>query len=103
MNLPMLTIADPSTVQRYHVLLLTATGPRWSKPFPEPDEPFGEPEQADVLDIDGQPIDRVTVYRTRLSDGFGSTVLVPEPQAGWNAVRVAEGTSLAFSAPITVP
>jgi hypothetical protein len=102
-NLPMETLSDPALLQRYQVMLLDARGPRWSQPFATPDAPFGEPEQADVLDLDGQPIERVTVYRTEMSDSGGFTVLVPEPKSGWNALRLNDGSSLAFSAPITVP
>lgn len=88
---------------RYRVLLLDDAGPRWSLPFDEPIEAYGEPEMAQVLDVDGNVITEVTVYRTRLSESDGSSILVPEPEPGWNAIQVAGAAPLAFSAPITVP
>lgn len=56
-----------------------------------------------MLDIDGQPIERVTVYRTLVGDGDASTILVPPAKRGWNAVRTLDGAMLPFSAPIAVP
>jgi hypothetical protein len=102
-NLPMETLSDPSLLQRYQVMLIDGRGPRWSRPFAKPDVPFGEPEEADVLDLDGQPIERVTVYRTEVSDGAGFTVIVPEAKAGWNALRLNDGSALAFATPVKVP
>ena len=102
MNTPMFVIPAESSQQSYRVLLTDKDGPRWSQPFAEPDEPFGEPEEADVLDIDGRVVERVTVYRTVVGDHEGATLLIPPAKRGWNAVRTADGVSLAFSAPISV-
>jgi hypothetical protein len=102
MNLPMLTFPAEGSQQAYRVMLLDADGPRWSQPFAEPADPFGEPEEAEALDIDGNVVERVTVYRTRLSDHEGATVLAPQPKHGWNALRTLDGVSLAFGAPISV-
>jgi hypothetical protein len=99
----MLEFADLSLADSYRVLLLGPGGPRWGRPFSEPAEPFGEAETADILDIDGQPIQTVTVYRTGIGDSEGATMLVPPPRAGWHAVRIANEVALPFSAPITVP
>jgi hypothetical protein len=103
MNLQMLTFGPPQDQDVYQVMLVDSDGPRWSQPFREADEPFGDAEPADVLDVDGQSITPVTVCRTTVGDQDGSTVLVPPPQRGWNSVRLRDGTNLAFSAPVTVP
>jgi hypothetical protein len=101
-NLPHLELAaDGGTT--YSVMIVDANGPRWSQPFSEPGEAFGEPEQAEVLDVEGRAIEEVTVYRTWHSDLESSILLVPPPLAGWNAIRVAGAPALPFSAPITVP
>jgi hypothetical protein len=102
-NNVMFEIIDTSSFDRYRVLILDARGPRWGQPFPEPAEPFGTPESADILDIGGQPIESVTVYRTQLSDDGSATIVVPPPRAGWHAVRIANATALPFTAPVTVP
>jgi hypothetical protein len=101
-NLQMIEFPATQDIQQYSVLLVDQAGPRWSQPFLEPEAPFGDAEQADVLDIDGRPIDRVTVYRTLVGDQ-GSTILVPPAKRGWNAVRTSDGAMLPFSAPISVP
>ena len=88
---------------RYRVLLIDEAGPRWSLPIDEPIEAYGEPETAQVLDIDGNVITEVMVYRTRISESDGASILVPEPEPGWNAIQVAGAAPLSFSAPITVP
>jgi hypothetical protein len=102
-NVQALAITDPGAIQRYRVLLVDADGPRWSQPFTEPAEPFGTAEDADVLDLDGRLIERVTVYRTQIGDSHGATVLVPEPSSGWSSVKLYDALPLSFSAPITVP
>jgi hypothetical protein len=85
------------------VLLVDKNGPRWSQPFARPEEPFGQPEDADVLDIDNRVVERVTVYRTVIGDNDGATLLVPPAKQGWNAVRTNDGATLSFAAPISVP
>ncbi|MET0388568.1 MAG: zinc-dependent metalloprotease family protein [Polyangiales bacterium] len=108
MNTQMISLSTYASVvveparERFQVMLLDAEGPRWSQPFAEPDEAFGEPEQAEVLDVDGQAIAKITVYRTLIGDQDGVTILVPPAQHGWNAVRTLDGVSLPFSAPVTV-
>ncbi len=98
-----LEVADPTLMQSWRVLYLDSDGPQWSVPFPRPDMPFGTPEDADVLDADNQPIDRVTVYRTEIGDHTGFTVLVPEPQQGWNSIKLHDALPLPFSAPVVIP
>ena len=102
MNLPMLTFPAQDSQQNYHVMLVDKDGARWSQPFDQPEEPFGEPEEAEVLDIDGRVVERVNVFRTVVGDHDSATLLVPPAKRGWNAVRTADGVSLPFSAPISV-
>ncbi|HKU43000.1 MAG TPA: M66 family metalloprotease [Polyangiales bacterium] len=102
-NKPMFEIVDPELIQQYRVLLLDEEGPRWSIPFVRPEAPHGEPETADVLDVDNQPVDHVTVYRTQIGDSHGYSVLVPQPKAGWNSIKLHDALPLSFSAPVTVP
>jgi hypothetical protein len=103
MNGNMFEFTDPASLHSYRVLLIDEDGPRWGQPIVEPSAAFGDEEPADVLDVNGEFLERITVYRTSISDALGSTILVPEPKSGWNAVRVLGGESLAFSAPVTVP
>jgi hypothetical protein len=98
-----LELAPPELIASYRVLIVEKDGARWSQPFLEPAEPFGDAESAEVLDIDGQLIERVTVYRTRIGDSDASTVLVPEPKQGWNAIKLTDALALPFSAPVSVP
>jgi len=97
------TVFGDAELQTYQVMLVDATGPRWSQPFNRPDEPFGEPELAEVLDKAGQTIESVTVYRTWIGDHDGSTVLVPPAKQGWHSVRTSDGSVLAFDTPVSVP
>jgi hypothetical protein len=87
----------------YRVLIVDADGPRWSVPFDEAVEAYGDKELAEILDISGQVVAQVEVYRTTLSEGSASTILTPPPEAGWYSVRVADAPALPFEAPVTVP
>jgi len=90
-------------VARYRVLLVDAEGPRWSVPFDDQAEAFGESELAEILDESGTVITMVEVFRTTLSEDSGATILIPPPEPGWYAVRVSGAPALAFDAPVTVP
>jgi hypothetical protein len=94
---------DASLIAVYRMLLLDADGPRWGLPYSRPAEPFGDPEDAEILDASLAVVARVTVFRSAIADIDAETVLVPEPQPGWYAVRVAGAPAHPFSAPITVP
>lgn len=98
-----LAVVDPATIQRYSVLLNDQEGPRWSHPLPRPSAPHGLPESADVLDIDGNLLDQVTVYRTEIGDADASSILIPESQPGWHAIKIHDALPLPFTAPVTVP
>jgi hypothetical protein len=98
-----ITVSDIAPLAAYRVLIVDGDGPRWSQPLSEPVAAYGEPELADVLNIDDQPITQVIVYRSQLSENAASTVLVPEPEADWSAIRVAGAMPLSFAAPVTVP
>ena len=93
----------PERIGRWRVLLLDAKGPRWGVPFTRADVAYGEPEYVEVLDAGGQPIASVTAYRIEVADMTASTWLIPEPLAGWHAVRAPGWAALPFSAPVSVP
>jgi hypothetical protein len=78
-------------------------GPRWSHPFARAETPYGIPESADVLDLDGNLVEQITVYRTKIADADASTVLIPEVEPGWHAIKITDALPLPFSAPVTVP
>jgi hypothetical protein len=90
-------------VAQYRVLIVDSDGARWSVPFDDQAEAFGERELAAILDINGQVVTMVDVYRTTLSEDSGSTILVPPPEPGWYSVRVSDSAALPFDAPVTVP
>ncbi|MEP7050863.1 MAG: hypothetical protein ABJB12_10935 [Pseudomonadota bacterium] len=87
---------EPHTLRPWRVLILATKGERWGAPISEPSAAEGSAEPATILDADGNEIEQVTVYRTEMSDGFGSVVMVPEPDSGWAAVRVAGAAAIAF-------
>jgi hypothetical protein len=103
LNMSPLVLGEDETAAQFNVLLVDAQGPRWSRPFTRPEAPFGQPEDAQALDIDGRVVERITVYRTLIGDNDGATLLVPPAKQGWNAVRTADGATLPFAAPISVP
>lgn len=96
LNDKMRLYTDPATIQAYRVILLDAEGTQWSTPFPKPDAPYGTPEDADVLDANGQLVERVTVYRTTIADNYGFTILVPPPRAGWHAIQLRDASPIEF-------
>jgi hypothetical protein len=99
----MLEVVPPEMIAAWQVMLIDATGSRWSLPFREPRAAYGTAELAEVLDEAGQLVDYATVYRTEISDIGSASVLVPEPRPGWYFIRVQGAPPLAFSEPISVP
>ncbi len=90
-------IADEARIGTYWVMLLNGQrAPRWSVPITEPTEAFGDPELAEVLDAQGTVIEYTTVYRAQLADIDAATLLIPEPQSSWHAIRVQGAAPLAF-------
>jgi hypothetical protein len=98
-----LTPSDTTPLAPYRVLLVDADGPRWSEPISDPIAAFGAPEMADVFDVYGQPLEPITVYRTRLSENGASTILVPEPDPTWATLQVQGAAAISFDAPISLP
>ena len=88
---------DPASLSRFLVLLLDGDGPRWGHPIDEPSLPAGEPEQAAVLDAQGNAIASVTVYRTEIADVSAWSFEVPLPESGWHALQVDGAPALAFA------
>lgn len=81
---------DTRPLSRWQVILVGAHSARWGHHFTQPDHPFGVEESAEILARDGTPIATVPAYRSQLADGddTSSTLLVPEPDPGWYAVRL---------------
>jgi hypothetical protein len=98
-----LVLSAEETAAQFSVLLVDKEGPRWSRPFVRSEEPFGQAEAAEVLDLDGRVVEQITVYRTVIGDNDGATLLVPPAKQGWSAVRTIDGATLSFAAPISVP
>ncbi len=74
----------------WHVLLVDPTfGARWGLPLDGPAVATGSPEQADVLDVLGNLVEQVTVYRTEVAHIDGYSIQVPEPQPGWHSIQIA--------------
>jgi hypothetical protein len=57
----------------------------------------------EILDASGRALASVTGYHTLIADMPAATVLVPEPVAGWHAVRAPGYNALGFSEPVSVP
>jgi hypothetical protein len=96
-------IVDPERIDAFQVMLVDAEGPRWSLPFKQPAEAYGEPELAEVLGADGELVDYTTVYRTEISHQGGSIVLVPPPAADWHFIALQGAPPLSFFEPTSVP
>jgi hypothetical protein len=95
--------AAERAVARFRVLLLDALGPRWGVPFDRPAAAEGAPQLIEIVDANGQAVASVTGYRTEIADLDAASVLVPEPEPGWHAVRVPGWPALPFAAPQSVP
>ena len=68
---------------RWRILLADDRGPRWGIPITDEVAPEGVAETATIYDSTGAVLTTVVVYRTEISEGFGSMLMVPEPQPGW--------------------
>jgi hypothetical protein len=91
-------VPPPGGMQHFLFLLTDMGGPRWGIERPNPRYPSGEPEPANVLDIDGNVVATITVYRTPTDHLSGAVVLVPDPEPGWHAVQIQGEVPLAFGA-----
>jgi hypothetical protein len=96
-NSALALVEDPELVLDWQVMLIEPPASRWGIAFETPASPFGEPEAAEALDESGNVIERITVYRTEVSDIGAFSVLVPPARSGWHAVRVNGAAPLAFS------
>jgi hypothetical protein len=98
-----LRVVAPERIDAWQVMLVDGEGPRWSLPFKKVGEAYGEAELAEVLGADGTALEYVTVYRTEISDGGGSIILVPPPAADWHFIAVQGVPPLSFLEPTSVP
>lgn len=83
-------------VQPWLVVLVDGSVTRFGIPVEVPSLPAGEPEPAEILDASGAVIERVTVYRSRISDIDASSVEVPWPQPGWHSIQIAGANVITF-------
>jgi hypothetical protein len=84
------------TVSAWRVLLVDAVrGARWGKAMASAPA-SGEEEPALVLDASGATLATVNVYRTEVSDLEASSIQVPEPQPGWDAIQVVGAPPIQF-------
>ncbi|HEX9621940.1 MAG TPA: M66 family metalloprotease, partial [Polyangiaceae bacterium] len=84
--------------QKWLTLLLDATGaPSWGLPINFRGTPDGAVETAEIYDRNLGLLTTVDVYRVEVSDIGGAQVAVPEPGAGWAALRVAGAPLFSFA------
>jgi hypothetical protein len=87
----------PERIGSWRVALLDSTrAPVWGHPIPGPAAAVGDEELAEVLDANGVVIERVSVYRTLISDLDASSVQVPEPKPGWHAIAIQGAAPLVY-------
>lgn len=91
-------VPPPGGMHHYLFLLTDFRGPRWGIERPAPRYPSGAPEQADILDDQGQVITSVTVYRTPFDHLGGGMLMVPDPEPGWHAIQIQGEVPLPFGA-----
>ncbi|HKO90317.1 MAG TPA: MXAN_6577-like cysteine-rich protein [Polyangiaceae bacterium] len=90
-------LVSADQLSSWRVLLVDATrGPRWGIPIEGPAPAIGEAETALALDAAGLPVENVRVYRTRVSDLDASSIVVPEPKPGWQAIQVSGAPPIEF-------
>jgi hypothetical protein len=87
---------NPDVLARFRVLLLDAVGPRWGRAHRELQVPSGAPEVAEILDQKGNVVEYIVIYRTEVSEIAAASVMVPEPQPGWHAIRVSGSRAQPF-------
>lgn len=86
----------PERLQSFRVLLVSPRGTRWGNPKKRPSLPTGTPEPAEILDVGGNFVETIEVYRTEISDFGAYSIEVPVPKTGWHAVRVRGAAPIAF-------
>jgi hypothetical protein len=82
----------------WRVLNVVNNVPRWGIAVGYPEPPSGEPEGALVLDLDGQVIQEITVYRTEITIDSpealtAASYMIPEPADTWDSVVIADVTA----------
>jgi hypothetical protein len=87
---------------RWWIMDIDSKGARFGLVLEQEAVGEGEPEQALVYGVGGQVLTSVTVYRSMMSNGRGSMVMVPAPSPGWDAIVVAGAPPLSFAAPPSI-
>jgi len=95
-----LQVFDQAALQTWRVLLVGGPhGPRWGVPITTPSLPEGAGVTARVVDASGHFLREITVYRTEISDDFGASIMVPEPQQGWSGIDLTGNGNVVTFAP----
>jgi len=80
-----------------------AGGLRLGHPLPAGAEPAGSLEIAEVLDAQGRVVAEVAVYRTPFGHGAGFALDLPEPQAHWTSLRLADARTVSLLSGRPIP
>lgn len=82
---------------RFRVIVQSRFGAAWGVAPTGEVAAMGEAEPATVLDARGAELARVTVYRARMGELGGASLMVPEPEPAWHAIRIEGSPVLAFA------
>jgi hypothetical protein len=93
-------VFTPATLRRWWLMDIDSKGAHWGMVLDHETVAEGEPEDALIYGSAGQVVASAVVYRTMMSNGSGSMVMVPAPEAGWSAVAVRGSPPLSFAAPV---
>lgn len=87
---------QPAASVRYRVISVQSSVSRWLGPVVELPPPSHAAESATILGATGQELLEVAVHRVMKSEGGGSLVYVPAPLSDWVAIRLGDGSVVAF-------
>lgn len=82
----------------WRVLNVVGNVAQWGKAIGYPEPPSGDPEGALVLDVQGQVIQEITVYRTDVTIDSpapltAASYMIPEPEDPWDSIVIADVTA----------
>ncbi|HEY6728204.1 MAG TPA: hypothetical protein VI197_29545 [Polyangiaceae bacterium] len=82
---------------RFRVIVQSRFGAAWGVAPSSEVTAMGVPEAATILDARGRELGQATVYRARMGALGGASLMVPEPEPGWHAIRIQGSPALAFA------
>ena len=79
----------------WRVLYVVDGVAHWGQPIVYPEVPSGDAESAAALDLEGQTVQEITVYRTNISVDAPNAVsaasyMIPEPANYWSYVQIGD-------------